>query len=228
MKAAVEEELLKGVTLIARQRIIREELIANALVGLKHAPRVEGAHVELTNPGVLEDRLRQGKAQLGMGQGLSNLREPGFMLLKRELLQHRNDAIKRSLDLLLVALQLRITGWITQGVLITRPNSWAGSTRSGVSASTVGQAAHHGRTTARSRRCHGALNIAATGTHQPRAPPETVMREPLSVLPLEPVTGLTGKGTSSLRFCCIITMAFMGPTREGLRRRAEAPSVPVT
>ena len=45
------------------------------------------------------------------------------MLLKRELLQHRNDAIKRSFDLLLVTLQLRITGWITQGVLITRPNS---------------------------------------------------------------------------------------------------------
>ena len=58
-----------------------------------------------------------------MGQGLSHLREPGLMLLKRELLQHRNDAIKGSFDLLLVALQLRIASWIAQGVLVTRPHS---------------------------------------------------------------------------------------------------------
>ena len=58
-----------------------------------------------------------------MGQGLSHLRETGLMLLKRKLLQHRNDAIKGSLDLLLVALQLRIASWIAQGVLVTRPHS---------------------------------------------------------------------------------------------------------
>jgi hypothetical protein len=34
---------------------------------------------------------------------------------------------------------------------------------------------------------------------QPRAPPETVIREPFSVLPLEPVTRLTGHSFSSLR-----------------------------
>ena len=31
---------------------------------------------------------------------------------------------------------------------------------------------------------------------QPRAPPDTVIRDPLSVLPLEPVTRLTGQSVS--------------------------------
>ena len=64
--------------------------------------------------------------------------------------------------------------------------------------------------------------------NQPRAPPETVIREPFSVLPLEPVTRLTGHSFSSLRLRSKGDMALIGPGRLGLRRRAEAPSVPVT
>ena len=48
------------------------------------------------------------------------------------------------------------------------------------------------------------------------------------MLPLEPVTLLTGAGTSSLRLGWKPGMALIGPTRVGLRRRAELPSVPVT
>ena len=63
---------------------------------------------------------------------------------------------------------------------------------------------------------------------QPRAPPETVIREPAWVLPLAPVIRLTGSGSSSLRLGWKAGIAAIGPGRVGLRRRAEAPSVPVT
>ena len=62
--------------------------------------------------------------------------------------------------------------------------------------------------------------------NQPRAPPETVIKDPFSVLPLEPVTRLTGHSVSSLRLRSK-DMAVIGPGRLGLRRRADT-LVPVT
>ena len=67
VKSALKEEAIECFALITKERIVREKLITDSLVSLKHAPGIKGAHIQLANPSILKNRLRQSKPQLGMG-----------------------------------------------------------------------------------------------------------------------------------------------------------------
>ena len=102
---------------LAGKRVKVKESPADMLVGLKHAPSKQRAHVELTHPGLFKDGQWQVKAEFSGGQALGLIDEIVFMLEGRQTLEHRHDAVKGLLDLTVVGLQQAIGGQIREGMM---------------------------------------------------------------------------------------------------------------
>ena len=97
---------------LARQGIVAEKTVAGLLVGLEDAPGEQGAHVELADPGLLEDRQGQAETQLLLGQGLGPFHEVVIVLQGREPLQHRHDPVEGILHASVVGLEGGVGGGI--------------------------------------------------------------------------------------------------------------------
>ena len=70
VETAIEQLLMKGIPIGALEGIFEKKAIGNALVGLKHTPGKQRAHVQLTDPGIGKNQLGQLIAQLGLSQAL--------------------------------------------------------------------------------------------------------------------------------------------------------------
>ena len=117
----VIEDLGRRAGRLAGQRILLEECGAHLFVGLEHTPGEQGAHVQLGDPGLLEDGKRQAVAQLRPGQLLGLLHEVILVLEGREPFQKGDDAVEGLLDGGVVGLQGRVGGLIGERMAPHRP-----------------------------------------------------------------------------------------------------------
>ena len=83
---------------------------------LENTPGEKSAHIERTHPSFFEDVIRKIKAKLGPRKALGLSNEVSLVLKGRHLLQHRNNAIKAPLDLLLISLEKIVLREISERV----------------------------------------------------------------------------------------------------------------
>ena len=89
---------------------------AGLLVGFKNAPGKQGAHVQLGDPGPLQNRQGQLITEFCLGHSLGLVDEVAFVLQGGKLLQHRHDAIECRLHPGVVGMESSIAGAITEGM----------------------------------------------------------------------------------------------------------------
>jgi hypothetical protein len=190
------------------------------------AQRVQCAQVQPRDPGVGQQLVGQRVAERLFGDALRALGEVGLVLQRRDRAQRRHDRVEAAAHAALVVEQARIEFGIDERVLAALPRRGHAHRTCRQHAGPGGRAQGLLQRVASLERVH-----VGSPSPQARAPPETVIVAPRSVLPDEPVTGLGGtsaRSTCSRKRIALAPMPRGWPRCDGLRTCADAPSVPVT
>ena len=108
MEATRLQEVIETTRIRARQRVVGKEVVAEPLVGLKYAPSEQAAHIELLDPGAVEDILGQLETEFASCDLLRLGDEVGLVLQCRDLFENRHDAVECILHGVLVSRQTRV------------------------------------------------------------------------------------------------------------------------
>ena len=105
VEAAGLQEAIKARRIVCGQRIVGKELVTESAVGRERAPCIQPTHVELLDPGIGEDVLRQFETEFATRDRLRQILELALVLQGRDLAQHRHDVVERGLYALFVVMQ---------------------------------------------------------------------------------------------------------------------------